>query len=119
MISDADLADMRATLAASLPDMGTIQRVQSVSDDMGGHTDTWAAAGTVACRVSPYPLRPDEREVAGRVLGLDTWVVTMPAETVISERDRVATGGRSFEVVSVMAPRSWEVARRLLCTEAT
>lgn len=110
---------MRADLNQSLPDAGTIQRVTQVSDDMGGHTDTWAAAGTVACRVSPYPLRPGEEVVGGRVLGLDTWVVTLPAETTVSERDRIATGGRSFEIVSVMAPRSWELARRLLCTEAT
>lgn len=118
MLSTADLAALRAEFNQSLPDTAQVQRVTRQSDGAGGSTETWTTIATVACRVSPMGNLPVERAIADRLTGVQFWAVTLPAATDITAADRIVSGGRTFEVVGVLAPRTWELARRVVCTEA-
>lgn len=114
MLSAADLAGMRDTLDESLPDTAIIQRKTRAGDGQGGGTETWAAVGTVPCRVSPVETRGDDESIAGdRTLQTVDYVITVPQGTDVRAVDRLVSGGVTYEVVKVKGPRSWELARRV------
>lgn len=115
LLSDADIASMRATLERTLPDSAVIKRDTQVPDGAGGYTVTTATVATVACRVSMASGR--ELDVAGRLSAVGTWTVTLPALTDVKAADRIEIGSRVLEVTLPLRPRSWELSRRVFCTE--
>jgi hypothetical protein len=120
LLTAGELAAMRATADAALPDTCTISRPALVSDGAGGQTSTYSqVGGTIACRLSPAGVgtQSDEMELADRDTSTTDWIVTLPAGTDVGEKDRVLTGGRTFEVTRVKAPMSWEISRRVLAIE--
>jgi head-tail adaptor len=118
MLTASDLTAMRATLGASLPGTAIIQRSTQASDGMGGVTDAWAAVGTVSARVSPSGMGLDDL-VGGEAVNVTPWVVTVPHGTSVTDRDRLAVEGQTFEVVGVDSPRSYATAIRVQCREVT
>lgn len=117
MISASVLTALRTTVEASLPDSCTIRRNTQTSDGAGGMTDSWANLATVACRVSPSGRAPEERVIAERIGSVGLWTVTLPALTEVTAKDRLLIGARQLEVIAVLAPRSWELCRRVVCSE--
>jgi head-tail adaptor len=117
MLTATDLDAMRSTLDESLPDTAQVGRQALVSDDAGGFSESWSVVATVACRVSPGGLLPQERAVAERMGVVSSWVVTLPALTDVRAADRLVVGTRTFEVVAPLGPRSYEVSRRVVCSE--
>lgn len=115
------MAGMRATLDESLPDTCEIVRNDPEPDGAGGETDDWGTVATVACRISPLARsdRLAELEVAARITAIDAWEITLPAGTDVTALDRLLSGGRTFEVTSVLVPRSWEIGSRVLAQEIT
>lgn len=119
MLSAGDLARMRATLNASLPDGGTVWRYTSASDSQGGYTNTYAAIGTANCRISPLQGQSggaNEPVAADKVTGVTEWMITFPQGTDVLAADQIRSGGRTFEVVGPFA-RSWELGRRVRAVE--
>lgn len=117
MLSAFDLSGMRSALTLSLPDSAGITTRTLAADGYGGSTATWSAATTVACRVAPMPLSAGEREQAGAEMVVQNWLITLPASTVVSVKDRVTVGSRTFEVLDVDARRSYELHTALRCQE--
>lgn len=110
MLTATEIAAMRAVLDTSLPDSGTIVRATLVDNGAGGQTPTWAAAGTVLCRVSPTPLTPTEQvDASDAPAARRAFVVTFPHGTDVRATDRVQFGGDTYELVGVDAPRSWSL----------
>lgn len=117
MLSAADLTAMKTTLDASLPDTATVYRLTRTSDGAGGYTEAWNAVGSaVACRISPGGTGA-EREVASRLAAVAPWVITLPAATDVTTKDQLRTTSRTFQVLAVLAVRSWEISRRVVCQE--
>lgn len=119
MLSASELASMRSTLNSSLPDGGTVYRYTGAADGQGGETQTFAAVGTAACRISPArDLASSATEpVAGdKLTSVTEWIVTFPQGTDVLAADQVRSGGRTFEVVGALA-RSWELGRRVRAVE--
>lgn len=128
MLNSAEIGWMQAQIVESLPDAAVIERQTRVSDAMGGASVSWvsvdqgiplllAGGDAVPCRVSPAGFAPDERLIAERLQGDLAWTLTLPAGTDVTEKDRIMVGTRTFEVIGVLAPRSWEVSRRVVCVE--
>jgi len=117
MLSATELAAMRSTLNDSLPDTAQVRRKSLTSDGAGGYTESWSTVAAVACRVAPSGQSPQERVIAERLTATAIWTVTLPAGTDVRPADRIVVGSRAFEVVGVLA-RSYELARRVVCTEA-
>lgn len=111
MLSVQDIAAMQATLLASLPETCTLVLDTMVSNGAGGATATPVTIATVACRVSPLRLTRSSKEAevlqTGRVTEESLWTITLPFGTVITPRHRIGAPGGEFEVVEVLAPRSW------------
>lgn len=116
MISAAELASLRRESEKFLPDSCVIQRVTYTRETDGGQTEAWTDLATVACRVAPSGYQASEPVVADRPVQQATYIVTLPAETDVTARDRISWSGRTFQVVSVV-PRSWEIVRRVYVSE--
>jgi hypothetical protein len=113
MLSASDLTALRTDLATSLPGTAVISRFTASSDGQGGQTQLFAASGTVACRLSPRIGATGTEEVnADRLQTIQYDILTVPANTDLDVKDRVVTGGITYEVVNIRAPRSYEWSRR-------
>lgn len=116
MLSAAELAEMRSVQALAQAGTAVISRKTLTADGMGGFTETWAASGTVTCRVWPARESGAESLIADRITESDAWVITVPYATDVAAEDRVVADGRTFEVVTAIA-HTWETARRVVCVE--
>lgn len=119
MLTATDLQSMRAALQESLPETVTIQRLTRASDGMGGFNETWAQVASVPGRLSPAGTQPTEGVVASVLQSQQAWIVTLPAGTAVTAADRLQIGSRTFEVIGVQAPRSYEIATRIVAVEVS
>lgn len=118
LLSDADLADMRATAAESRQGTAIIQRELRVSDGGGGGTVSWVATGTVSCRVAPIASAGEGEHIEGDRLQPDSEVVfAMPPGTDIDHNCRILYGDDTFTATAVRGPYSTEVDRRVEAKE--
>lgn len=122
MLSSEALTGLRAIAVRALPDTAVIQRLTQVVDDVGGTTDTYAAASTVACRVSRSGNQADERILAERIVGRSAFTVYLPHDADVRESDRLVVtpvdpgpSAQTYEVVGVLAPTTWMVNVRCVC----
>jgi head-tail adaptor len=117
ILSDFDVAGMRRVLETSLPDVAVIHTNTFTSDSGGGGTSAWTVAGTFPCRVSPSGIVSGaygrEIEIGSRLASDADWIITLPAETPIDTDNRIAVGSRTFNVVALHAPHSYELSRRV------
>jgi head-tail adaptor len=116
MLSASELIAARAEVALTLSETAVIQRPAWVSDGQGGGTTSWQAAGTANCRIAPNGTGA-EREIAAKLQAISPWFVTLPAETDVKVTDRIQIGSRTLEVGAILAPRTLEVCRRVVCME--
>jgi uncharacterized membrane protein len=65
VLTDADLAGMRAAQLMTLPETATIQRATDTRTAAGGTSQSWASAGTASCRLSSRGV-PREYLASGR-----------------------------------------------------
>lgn len=117
MITDAELAAMRADMVVTMAETVVIQRASRASDGAGGGSLAWLAVGTVPGHTTPE-LTGTERQIADRLSSVMPWMVNVPALTDVQPRDQlIVDGQQTFRVLVVFAPRTWEIHRRTLCEE--
>lgn len=117
MLSDGQLAAMRATAGRYLPDTCTIQRRTQTSDGGGGTTTAWAVAATVACRIAPVG-GGENSSTGDRISDESTAIVTFPAGTDVTESDRLQVAARTWDVTLVRTRGAYEITRRCEIKEA-
>lgn len=115
LLNASDLKDMRGALNESLPDVCQISRLTPTTDPYGSQSFVYAVFATTRCRVAPSTYLPTEQENAGRLLALTRYVITLPALTDVTEKDRLVIAGRTYEVISVLHRENMEISRRVLC----
>lgn len=111
MLTDAELAAMRAQAEEALPDSAVILRKTRVSDGGGGGSLSWAAAGTYDARFGPTT--GSETTVAGQLVGQLDGMVTLPTTADVTATDRVQIAGKTYEVMAVVLHEAWALARRV------
>ena len=116
MLSEQDLATMRAVLDTTLDKMGAIQRKATVKNGRGGTSETWPTVATKPCRVAPTSNQPEEFTNGGRLVANSYWRISFPAGTDIRSEDRVVIDGVTYEVTAPLGPRSYEKLRRVWAT---
>ena len=115
LLTAADITAMRTTLNQSLGGTAVIQSRSYTSDSGGGGTLTWTNSGTVSARISP--LTASEEVTGSRLAPEANWIVTLPANTSITEDSRIVMAGTTYEVEAIRGPRTWEVSRRVEVSE--
>lgn len=111
----ATLARLRRVANANMNETAAVRRVTRASDGMGGWTETWATAATLACR-RVSTLSQAEQRIAERLAVVRPWLVQVAALSDVREADRLVIGSDTLEVIHV-AMSSWEAVRRVLCSE--
>lgn len=112
------LAGLQRLAESALPDTAAVSRPTD-TNTADGVTRTFSTVATVACRVQPLGRSSGNTEVVGTRGGLqtaDSWLLTLPAGTDVTVRDRLIVGARTFEIAEVLT-RTYEVARITLCRE--
>ena len=117
MLTDDDLDAMRETLEESLPETAAILRLTTTATETGGASESWATAATVAARLAPGSYAGSESDIASRLTSTRSWTITLPQGTDIRQADRIEIGSRTFEVVTVLSARSYQVSARVSCVE--
>jgi head-tail adaptor len=111
LLTDAELTSMRATASQALPGTAVIQSQSFASDGGGGGSLTWAAGGTVDCRLAP--LGGTEREIADRISSDADYIVTLPYDASVTTNSRlIINGGGTFNVEAIR-DRSWHTSTRV------
>jgi SPP1 family predicted phage head-tail adaptor len=121
MLSSAQVTRLRSTAERALPDTCTIERRTKVSDSGGGSTTTWADHLTdVPCRLSPAGVagRAGETIDGARISDETTHVVTLPAQTDVTEVDRLVISDKVYDITMVRERGEWEISRVCQCKEA-
>jgi hypothetical protein len=123
ILSDAEMDSLRGLVRdLTMPGTAMLLSGTSTPNGMGGFSQSYGTAsygGTteIPCR---YRISSDaERLQAGVLTGVSSWTVTIPAEWPVSLADKIVLlpMNRVLSVQGVIAPNSWELQRRLTCTE--
>jgi len=93
-----------------------VQNPSEVSDAQGGADGAWSTHQP-ACWASVEPLSTREQFWQSQLQTIGTHKVTMRYTALITSRSRILFGTRTFEIAGVLAPRSWELWRRVVCVE--
>lgn len=117
MISDAELAILRADDQQAMPDTATILRPTFVNGP-GGQRPTFASVGTTICRLSASVLGGgNEQDAASQLAGIMTYTLTVPPGTDINRGDRIESSGSTFEVAAGKRAASWNLSDSWTLTE--
>jgi hypothetical protein len=95
-------SQLRGLAWLAMSETGIIQRGTALSDSGGGATQTWAAVGTVDCRIDPINRLGSGQVTGGQIDERSTHLVTTPTGTTVVASDRFAIAGRgTFEITAV------------------
>lgn len=112
----SDLTKMREEQEKQMPETVYIQRLTRTSDGAGGWSEAWNTIATTKGRIGLTNWQPSEAEIAGRVQNQQKYVITLPADTELTEQDRLQIDGGQFEIIGI-ARRSEATALRVTCVE--
>ena len=118
MLTDSELRQIRADVAALLPQSATIQRRALADDGVGGKLAEYTDSASVACRLAfagskDEPTQVDAAE-AGRIVAQVRYVITLPWDTDVQATDRISIEGNIYEMLSPVVDRFNEVSKRIL-----
>ena len=111
MMSNSDLAYVRAQAEEALPITVTIQTLSRDADGQGGYIEVWNDSyQNVPARLAEMSGR--EATLRNREGAVGDWVLTVAHDQAISAEDRVVYEGLEYEVTFVNDARSWRTAKR-------
>lgn len=118
MLTDSELAQIRADVALLLPQSATIQRRTLTDDGVGGKLAVYADQASVACRLAfagskDEPTQADAAE-AGRIVAQVKYVITLPWDADVQATDRLSIEESIYEMLSPVVDRFNEVSKRIL-----
>ena len=122
ILSPTELEGFRSLIRdLVLPDEAIILRPTRVSNNMGSFTETWGTVdvgGTIyhPCRFTKSS--PQELAIAGLTTEQSAYTVVFPAEwdVQLSDRIHLTAATLTVDVQGVLAPKTWELQRRVVCT---
>lgn len=111
-LSTAQLAQIRRLAEEHMPDTATILRRTLTDDGNGGQVESYASAGTTACRVRLDNSRSN-RDEGGRITNPDYWIVNIPTSTTLDDTDRLTINSDTFEIVGPIPKGSYQASQSI------
>jgi hypothetical protein len=124
LFTDTDLAEMRAHNVASLPDRCVILEEVIIDAPGGRETSSWVPVfANVPCRLSTSGAAA-ETMTAEQLQSIGRWVLVLPVGTAIHEKHHVTVtlrdgSTRDLNVISVGGPKTYEIERKVMCSDLT
>jgi len=112
-LSALELSQLRADAGDYMPDTCVIYGRTITIDSMGGQSEDWTAAATVACRLAPLMMNIGEVINAAQLVSPTHWVLTVAHDQAIDATQRVTKGGDTYQVERVEDQHSNRTARRV------
>lgn len=112
MTSTSDLSKIRAEQVKLMVDTVYIQRLTHVSDSAGGWSEVWQTVATTKGRIAPSQ-RGGENVQGGAVTAYGEYIVTLPHDTELQQKDRLQISGTQYAVNAIME-RSEKTALQVL-----
>jgi hypothetical protein len=123
-LSADELAGLRDATESWFDCTCDLYRVAGADDVYGGRSRDHGPNPTIAglpCTVDPGAGQDQERLTLGGVTEIEVFIISLPALTDVQVGDhlRVHKSGEELHVYvrAVMAPESYEIERRVVCTE--
>lgn len=117
MLSNEQLAAMKAVQDSNLPETAYIQALTKTSDGEGGFTEAWNTVTTTTARIGE-PKGEFEREIAGKIAVGMAYVITLPSETVLDLANQIQINSKNYKVHWTNKEKSHKTALRVIVTEA-
>lgn len=105
----SEITAQRDAAEMTFPGTCVISRMAEVPDGQGGLVQSWAAVGTVNCRIVSNTSMATV--VASQNMG--DYTLTVPHDTVIYFEDKVTLDGFDYRVTFVDDARAWKTAIRV------
>jgi SPP1 family predicted phage head-tail adaptor len=118
MLNPCDISALSKDMEGLHPDEIVLSRATSVSDGLGGRTNTFGPVATYAARVSPVSIQEAEEEIGGKVKDGMYFKINLPAGSDVRTSDRIEWEGLVLSVEAVVAPASIEIERKIYATRA-
>lgn len=112
MLTDDEIAGMRATQESALPDVCTIKRVSTAPDSHGGSTESEIYLLNRPCRFKP--LKGGEEVFSGVFAESGDCMVTLVHNQAIDELDKINFENVDYEVCHIEDSQSWTTAKRVM-----
>ncbi len=116
LLTADELDDMKDTQDSNLPETVYIQTLTETATATSGRSQAWNTTTTTTGRIAPLGNSGEERELASRLGSVQGYVVTLPADTVVTNQNRLQISGRQFDIKATLK-RSSQTALRLVCVE--
>lgn len=111
-MTDNELTQIRADVAAMLPETVVIVGVASGTGYAGAHTMTESARGTVAGRLDRLTRQDNSGVIADAEAGRTFYTLSVEWNADLRDGDRVRVGGETYHVVQVQRAQSDRFVRR-------
>jgi SPP1 family predicted phage head-tail adaptor len=116
LLTSDELDDMKDTQDSNLPETVYIQTLTETATATSGRSQAWNTTTTTTGRIATLGNSGEEREIASRLGSVQGYVVTLPADTAVTNQNRLQINGRQFEIKATLK-RSSQTALRLVCVE--
>lgn len=115
-LTDAQLAKMRATAAALLPQTAAIQ-AETITQSNGRPVSSWSTVETVAARLDPLSSRDQVQLLAGAESTLIRYRLSVPYNAGIAPGRRVIIETKTYEIVQLDLDHAERVLRRAIVAD--
>lgn len=112
LLSTRKLNQIRALNEKAMPDLVTLFSPTETNDGRGGVTTTFTEVETVICRFRPKADRQDA-PAGGATDNATLYQVTMPYDTVLTNKYRLRRDDIDYEIVGDVSTRSYMVGLRV------
>lgn len=113
MLSASDLRRCRDTVEQLvLPGTAVLYAPAGTADGMGGVTESFQAAGTVACRID-YRNDGGEPETGAAIRETVEYVMTVSHTVTVPPSGRVHSGGEWYDVTALLTVSPWDLCQRV------
>ena len=115
-IDTSMLTAMRDAIETLLPDTCNILSATEAADGQGGIIKTWGTSGTsISCRMDTIQGQRQgmEKVTAAAMQPYITYMLSIPYDTTITEKNRVEHNSDTFTVKSINENQSWIAVKRV------
>ncbi|MDI6769741.1 MAG: hypothetical protein QMD04_08700 [Anaerolineales bacterium] len=113
-LSEQELKTMRKAQEELMTETVYIQAVVAVSDGAAGSSESLQTIATTKGRIGTLGRDPREREIAGRMGSVHIYVVSLPADTMLSDKNQLQINGRQFVIGGVIRASSTTALRAVV-----
>lgn len=117
MLSVAERDALRAEAQLALPDTVEVLAPSGALDSRGNRQTGTTVVATIPGALRGSNLRPDEREMAGRLGWAAAYAVDLPYDAAVQPQHRLRVNGRVFEVGAVVRDGAWGLLATAICAE--